>query len=84
MAAACRTGIERDQPFIGQSLIVSHEGWPVAGPAGMDETRVLVAEVNLADARRKRSLNNFNQVMRDRRTDVYSEMLGTDTKPGWY
>ena len=84
VAAACRTGIERGQPFIGQSLIVNHEGWPVAGPAGKDDTCVLVAELNLADARRKRSLNNFNQVMRDRRTDVYDEMLGADAEPGWY
>lgn len=84
VAAACRIGIERNQPFIGQSLIVNHEGWPVAGPAGENETRILIAEVNLADARRKRSLNSFNQLLRDRRTDVYGEMLGTDTKPGWY
>jgi predicted amidohydrolase len=84
VAAACRVGTERDQPFIGQSLIVSHEGWPIAGPASMDETRILTAEVNLADARRKRTLNNFNQLMRDRRIDVYDEMLGTNVKPGWY
>lgn len=84
VAAACRTGTERGQPFIGQSLIVSHEGWPVAGPAGRDETRILLAEVNLADARRKRTLNAFNQVMRDRRDDIYDEMLGADARPGWY
>ena len=84
VAAACRTGVERGQPFIGQSLIVSHEGWPVAGPAAREETCVLVAELNLADARRKRALNNFNQVMRDRRTDVYDEMLGAAAEPGWY
>ena len=57
---------------------------PVAGPAGENETRILIAEVNLADARRQRALNNFNQLMRDRRTDVYGEMLGADAKPGWY
>lgn len=84
VAAACRIGIERDQPFIGQSLIVNHEGWPVAGPASENEVQVLSAEVNLADARRKRSLNSFNQLMRDRRTDVYGEMLGTDASPGWF
>jgi predicted amidohydrolase len=84
VAAACRIGVERDQQFIGQSLIVNHEGWPVAGPAGEYETRILIAEVNLADARRQRTLNSFNQLMRDRRTDVYGEMLGADAKPGWY
>jgi predicted amidohydrolase len=84
VAAACRTGTERGQQFIGQSLIVSHEGWPVAGPAGKTETRILTAECNLADARRKRTLNAFNQVMRDRRDDVYGEMLGAEARPSWY
>lgn len=83
VAAACRTGVERGQPFIGQSLIVNHEGWPIAGPAGKSETRILLARCNLADARRKRSLNDFNQLLRDRREDVYDAMLGTDARPGW-
>ena len=26
----------------------------------------------------------INQVLRDRRTDVYNEMLGSGAKPGWY
>lgn len=84
VAAACRVGVERGQPFIGQSLIVNHQGWPVAGPAATDEEHILIANVNLADARRQRSLNDFNQLMRDRRTDVYGEMLGAEAKPGWH
>jgi predicted amidohydrolase len=84
VAAACRTGIERGQPFIGQSLIVNHEGWPIAGPAGREDTTILLAECNLSDARRKRTLNDFNQVVRDRRSDLYGEMLGSDTAPNWY
>jgi N-carbamoylputrescine amidase len=43
-----------------------------------------LADVNLADARRKRSLNEFTQLLRDRRTDVYDEMLGAELKRGWY
>jgi len=84
VAAACRTGVERGQKFIGQSLIVSCEGWPVSGPAGEAETGILTARVNLADARRKRRVNDFNQLLRDRRTDLYAKMLGTDTRPGWH
>ncbi|MCV3738663.1 nitrilase family protein [Rhizobium sp. TRM96647] len=84
IVAADRVGVERDQSFIGQSLIVSHTGWPAAGPASYDTEEVLVAEVNLADARRKRNWNEFNQVLRDRRIDVYERMLGTGYKPGWY
>jgi N-carbamoylputrescine amidase len=84
IAAACRIGTERGQPFIGQSLIVSHAGWPIAGPASKTEPEILMAECNLADARRQRTLNEFNQVLRDRRADLYGEMLGSGSKPGWY
>lgn len=84
VAAACRTGVERGQPFIGQSLIVNHEGWPVAGPASKTDSAILMATCNLSDARRKRTLNAFNQVLRDRREDVYDVALGADVKLGWY
>ena len=84
VAAADRVGVERGQPFLGNSLIVSHTGWPLAGPASADTEAMLIADVNLADARRRRTLNEFNQLLRDRRIDVYDEMLGTEAKPGWY
>jgi N-carbamoylputrescine amidase len=84
VAAADRIGIERDQPFLGSSLIVSHTGFPLAGPASKTEEEIIYAELNLSDARSKRVLNNFNQPLRDRRTDVYDEMLGASIKRGWY
>ncbi len=84
VAAADRVGVERGQPFIGQSLIVSHTGWPIGGPASPDEEEIVYAEGNLADARRKRAWNEYNQVLRDRRTDVYDEMLGAQASRGWY
>lgn len=84
VAAADRVGIERGQAFIGQSLIVSHTGWPIGGPASPDKEEIIYARANLADARRKRNWNEYNQVLRDRRTDVYGEMLGAQASPGWY
>jgi len=84
VAAADRVGVERGQPFNGQSIIVSYTGWPVGGPASPDKEEIIYAEVNLADARRKRNWNEYNQVLRDRRTDVYEEMLGATASPGWY
>jgi N-carbamoylputrescine amidase len=84
VAAADRIGSERGQPFIGQSLIVSYTGWPIGGPASPDREEIVYAEANLADARRKRNWNEYNQVLRDRRGDVYAEMLGADVRPGWY
>lgn len=84
VAAADRVGVERGQPFLGNSLIVSHTGWPLSGPASTDGEEIIMADVNLADARRKLSMNEFNQLLRDRRTDVYGEMLGANVKRGWY
>ena len=84
LAAADRVGVERGQPFIGNSLIVSYTGWPLAGPASDDQEEMLIADVNLSDARRKRNWNDFNQVLRDRRTDLYAENLGASIERGWY
>lgn len=84
VAAADRVGTERGQPFLGQSLITSYTGWPLAGPASATAEEVLYADVNLADARRKRNWNEYNQVLRDRRSDVYDEMLGSQARRGWY
>lgn len=84
VAAADRVGTERGQPFVGQSLIASYTGWPVAGPASNKDEEIIYADLNLADARRKRNWNEYNQVLRDRRSDVYGEMLGSSVTPGWY
>jgi N-carbamoylputrescine amidase len=84
VAAADRVGIERDQSFLGSSLIVSHTGFPIAGPASATKEEIIYAEVNVSDARRKRVLNSFNQPLRDRRIDLYDEMLGARVKRSWY
>jgi len=76
---ADRVGTERGQPFIGQSLIVGAQGWPVAGPASRDSEEILYASINLRRSRSARHLNVFNDVLRDRRDDIYDPMLGT----GW-
>lgn len=84
VACADRVGTERNQPFEGQSVIVGCTGWPVAGPASRDAEEIVLADVELGSARRSRNWNDFNQVLRDRRTDVYDEMLGSKEQPGWY
>ncbi len=70
IACADRVGVERGQPFEGQSLIIGPKGWPLAGPASRDETETLSAVVDLDEAGRK-DLNTFNSLLRDRRTDIY-------------
>ena len=84
IAAADRIGTERGQPFIGQSLITSYTGWPIGGPASTDKEEIIYAEANLSDARRKRNWTEYNQPLRDRRKDVYGEMLGSQQTAGWY
>jgi predicted amidohydrolase len=84
IAAADRIGTERGQPFIGQSIIANYTGWPIGGPASRDKEEIIYAEANLSDARRKRNWTEYNQPLRDRRKDVYGEMLGSQQTAGWY
>jgi predicted amidohydrolase len=71
VAAADRVGTERGQPFLGRSLIAGPQGWPLAGPASADATEILFADVDLGAARRERRLNAFNDIIGDRRAEVY-------------
>lgn len=85
IAAADRVGVERGQPFEGQSLIVSHTGWPVGGPASKEDEEIVLADVDVAMAREARQWNEFNRALSDRRSgDVYDEMLGSGLTPGDY
>ncbi|MCW5322598.1 nitrilase family protein [Verminephrobacter aporrectodeae] len=77
VACANRIGTERGQAFIGQSLIVGSDGWPLAGPASQDQEEILYAAIDLPQIRSGRMFNAFNHVLRDRRTDVYAAMPGT-------
>jgi N-carbamoylputrescine amidase len=79
VACASRTGVERGQPFIGQSIVVGSDGWPLAGPATAAGEEILLAQVNLQRSRQGRRLNAFNDVLRDRRCDVY----GSPCSAGW-
>jgi predicted amidohydrolase len=74
IAAADRVGTERDQPFNGQSVIVSYTGWPLAGPASPDEEEILYADLDLGMARVARNWNDFNQPLRDRRPETYGAL----------
>jgi predicted amidohydrolase len=71
IACADRIGTERGQLFIGQSLIIGPDGWPIAGPASQQDEEILAASVSLGELEQKRTLNEFNNVLGDRREDVY-------------
>lgn len=81
LVCADRVGVERGQPFVGRSLIVGSQGWTVAGPASHDREEVLLAPVDVMASRRARQLNDFNHVLRDRRRDLYDELLGATDAP---
>ncbi len=81
VAAADRIGTERVQPFSGHSVIVGPAGWPLARPAGANEEATIYAECNLVGARRMKTLDDLNTVMRDRRTDFYDRTLRSGVTP---
>jgi N-carbamoylputrescine amidase len=78
MAAADRIGIERGQPFLGRSMIVSPTGEVIAGPASFDNEEVITAECNLLEARAQKRKTRLNHAFHDRRIDVYDVLLGYD------
>ncbi|GAA3732677.1 nitrilase family protein [Salinactinospora qingdaonensis] len=72
VAAAGRSGVERGQPFIGSSVIVGRDGWPLAGPASTEGTGVTLAELDLIATRPDPSAASFNDPLGDRRPEVYA------------
>ncbi len=81
VATADRVGIERGQPFLGNSLIVGPDGWPLAGPASFDAEEILLADLELSEARRRRTVNSFNHVLHGRRPQLYAALLNTLPEP---
>jgi len=71
IACADRTGTERGQRFIGRSLIIGPDGWPISGPASADREEILLAKIDLSSVAETRALNSFNHLLGDRRADVY-------------
>jgi predicted amidohydrolase len=71
VACADRVGVERGQPFEGQSLIVDRRGWPVAGPASRLDEEILFAQIDL-DPSSRRGVGADNDVLQDRRPEVYA------------
>ena len=68
LACADRIGEERGLRFLGASIIVDSDGWPVAGPAPTDSEALLVADVDLAGVERARQRTPRNNLLGDRRS----------------
>jgi N-carbamoylputrescine amidase len=79
MVCADRVGTERDVAFIGASIIVGADGWPVTGPASKDGEELLVADVDLDSVDRARLRTPRNHLLTDRRPDAYHAAPGRAT-----
>ncbi|WJV23505.1 MULTISPECIES: nitrilase-related carbon-nitrogen hydrolase [Pseudomonas] len=70
IAACDRCGDERGVAWVGGSLIVDADGYPLAGSARHPQQQLLLAELPLADARHKH-ISAHNHVHLDRRPALY-------------
>ena len=76
IAAANRIGQEQDARYLGCSLIAGTNGWPIGTVAPADEQVIIYADIDLSAARSAPIWNSLNDLYRDRRVDVYEQMLG--------
>lgn len=70
IAACDRHGEERGVNWVGGSVIVDADGYPLAGAIAYPEEQQLVADLPLAQARDK-SISVYNHVHQDRRPGLY-------------
>ena len=82
VVASNRIGTEQGQDisnyFYGRSFITNHVGDKIA-EASRDKEEILIGKVNLDEAE---NLRNVWGVFRDRRTDLYSDLLKLDGSKG--
>jgi N-carbamoylputrescine amidase len=81
MACADRVGVEREVRFLGASVIVGSDGWPVAGPASAEEEVLLVADVDLDGVAAARHRTPRNNLLEDRRPDSYNAVVVPPPRP---
>lgn len=73
IAVADRCHTERGVDWLGDSVIVGHDGYPAAGPMRENRTAVLTATIDLRQARHKR-IGARNDLFNDRRPDLYTPL----------
>ncbi|MBV9605894.1 MAG: hypothetical protein JO027_12325 [Solirubrobacterales bacterium] len=71
IAACDRCGTERGVDWVAGTVIVGPDGFPLAGPACIDEPTTIAARCELAQAREKRT-SERNDVFADRRPELYA------------
>jgi N-carbamoylputrescine amidase len=74
VVCADQCGVDRGCTFLGRSCIAGPAGF-VAGPAGFEAPEIVVAEVNLAQAR-YHNWTSLANPFADRRIDLFDQALG--------
>ena len=69
-------GHERGVDWVGGSVVVDADGWPLAGGAATAGPLTIVAECRLADALEK-AISPNNNVHADRRPELYGRVAQT-------
>ena len=75
IAVADRCRAERGVSWIGGTVIVGPDGYPLAGPVTGNQEAVLAAPCDLARARDKK-ISAHNDVFGDRRPPLYRAVAG--------
>jgi 5-aminopentanamidase len=70
IATCDRVGPERGVDWVGGSVIIDADGWPLAGPAPAGEQVIISAECRLSQALDK-SVSALSNVHADRRPELY-------------
>ncbi|MNE75428.1 hypothetical protein D3C80_1715880 [compost metagenome] len=70
IAACDRHGVERGVGWVQGSVIVDADGYPLTGPTELGGEQLLLATVQLAEARNKR-ISTHNDLHADRRPQLY-------------
>lgn len=70
IAACGRSGLERGVDWVGGSIIVDCNGYPLAGPYGDEDEDTLLARLDLSEAQNK-WISERNHVHKDRRPKLY-------------
>jgi predicted amidohydrolase len=77
VAVCDRTGAERGVGWVGGSVIIDPDGWPLAGPQTGDREITIAADCDLASAADK-FISERNDVLADRRPSLYAGVARED------
>jgi 5-aminopentanamidase len=77
VAVCDRSGAERGVDWVGGSVVIDPDGWPLAGPEPGDHEITIAADCDLASAADK-SISARNDVLTDRRPSLYGGVTRED------